>query len=499
MDTYREMRWVIAALTSAALTACMVGPNYTPPTSPHTLAYTTQPFPSKTTHSPKTKNGGQTQYFIKQQKLPAEWWELFHSHEINLLVQKGLQNSPTLASAKATLRQAEESLRATIGNNYFPAVTASFAGTRQRTNLAASGLESEPGSSNFANISGPIYFDLYNTSLNVSYPLDVFGGLRRQVEASRAQVDYNSYELAAAYITLTANIVTTAITVASLELQIRATNQLIHSEKSQLNILKKQFQYGGISYANVYSQESLLAQALATLPVLEKNLSQQRHALAVLIGELPSKAYLPTIHLEKLHLPRRLPVSLPSDLVKQRPDIQAAAALLHVASANIGVATANLFPQISLTGAIGWSTTSTTTLFAESAKVWNYGAQISQALFRGGALFAQRRGAIAQYDKALADYQQSVLQAFKNVADALRAIEADAKALKAQQQNEDAAYHSLELYRSQFKLGGLDFINVLTAEEQYHKAVLNRIQAQASRYTDTAALFQALGGGWWNE
>lgn len=495
MSPPNQTRLVIAALLSTALTACMVGPNYHTPSAPDTKRYTAKPLPHKTVNSRHTGKRDNTQYFVTKKKLPMEWWRLFHSKAINHLIQQGIANSPTLAAAKATLRQAEETLNATIGTNYYPSVSANVAGSRQRVNLASTGLNELPGA-NGKNI--PILFNLYNTSVNVSYPLDIFGGQRRQVESSSAQRDYEAYELVAAYITLTSNIATTAITVASLNMQIRATHELIKADADLLQIIKKQFELGGTSYANVFSQESALAAARASLPPLEKNLAEQRHALAVLIGKLPSEAHLPTLNLDKIVLPKHLPISVPSALVEQRPDVQAAAAQLHVASANVGVATANLFPQITLSSGYGWSANAPNGLFHAPFNIWNYGAQIAQPLFNGGALRAQRRAAIAAYEQAGEQYKQSVLQAFQNVADALRAIEADAKALKAQQQNETAAYGSLQMNRAQFRLGGANYLNVLTAEQQYQQAHINRIQAQANRYTDTVALFQALGGGWWN-
>jgi len=466
----------------------MVGPDFHSPVLPVTQTYTKTALPKKITGLSTAGNAGKTQYFIDNQDIPAEWWALYHSAALNQLITTGLANSPNFAAAKATLLQAKENLNAQTGTLLFPSINALANGQRQKFSGATIGND-VPSS----------IFNLYNVGINVSYTFDIFGGSRRQLEASLAQVDFRYYQLQAAYLTLTANIVTTAITVASLEAQIKAMHQLIQAEKNQLAINTQQFKLGGVSEANVFSQQTQLEQTIALLPPLEQNLSQAQNALAVLVGSLPSESQLPTINLDQLNLPTRLPVSLPSQLVRQRPDIQAAEALLHQANAQLGVATSNLFPQITLnTTNYGWSSSAPNTLFNPATLTWSIGGQILQPIFQGGALRAQKRAAMAAYEQVWAQYRQTVLQAFKNVADSLRALESDAKELKAQKRAETAAYATLRLTKAQYRLGGVDYLSVLTAEQQYQQSLVNRIQAQASRYADTAALFQALGGGWWH-
>jgi len=483
----QNLRLMTIAWLIFALTSCMLGPNFQSPAPPSIARYTYKPLPGHTIGTPKAGHAGKTQQFAMYEDIPSQWWALFHSKEINELVQQGLNKSPTLIAAKATLTQAEETLNAQIGSLLFPAINLGLGGNRQR----ASGLT-------FNSTSPPSLFTVYNTTANVSYPLDVFGGSRRQVESYQAQVDYERFQLIAAYLTLTSNIVTTAITIASLQEQITATIQLIQEESKTLYIIQKQFQLGSVSHANVLSQQTQLATTQALLPPLQKSLAQSRHALAVLIGDLPSESQSPILDLNRLTLPQRLPINIPSQLVRQRPDVQAAEATLHSTSALIGVATANLFPQINITGNYGWLAQSPGSLFAPINKTWAYGAGLTQPLFHGGSLLAERRAAIAAFEAAYAQYQQTVLQAFQNVADALRAIEYDAYTLKAQTNARIAARATFILTREQYQLGAADYLSLLTAEQQYQSVLINQIQAAATRYTDTVALFQALGGGWWN-
>lgn len=487
MHCLQSLRLLVSIGLILAITSCMLGPNFHSPVSPNTMHYTNRPLPSHTIGTPTAGNAGKIQQFTMYEDIPSQWWALFHSKEMNHLIQQGLNKSPTLAAAKATLTQAQETLNAEIGSLLLPAIDLGLGGNRQR----ASGLS-------FNSTAPPTLFSLYNTNAKVSYPLDVFGGSRRQVESYQAQVDYERFQLIAAYLTLTSNIATTAITIASLQEQIDATVQLIQEESKTLYIIQKQFELGGVSNANVLSQQTQLATTQALLPPLRKSLAQSRHALAVLIGDLPSENNSPILHLNRLVLPSSLPVSLPSHLVQQRPDVQAAEATLHSYSALIGVATANLFPQINITGNYGWLAQSPGSLFIPFNKTWAYGVDLTQPLFHGGALLAERRAAIAAFEAAYAQYQQTVLQAFQNVADALRAIEYDAHALKAQTDAKTAARATLILTREQYQLGATDYLSLLTAEQQYQSVLVNQIQAAAARYTDTVALFQALGGGWWN-
>jgi NodT family efflux transporter outer membrane factor (OMF) lipoprotein len=461
----------------------MMGPDFHPPAGPHTQKYTAKPLPKKTV---QTKgNAGKAQVFVLGEALQKDWWEIYHSPEINDLIAKGIRHNPNIKAAKANLRQAYENYKVQFGTLLLPNVAGQFDAQRQRF----SGQE-------FGNVTTNNLFNLYNTTVNISYTLDIWGGLRRQVEAARAQVDYERYELIAAYLTLTSNIVTTAITTAALKAQIEATHALIAAFTGQLKILKGQFELGGISKENVLTQETLVAQTIATLPPLEKSLAQNKHALAVLIGKLPSEAEIPEIDLKKLNLTETLPLSLPSMLVRQRPDVQASEALLHVASANIGVATANLFPQLTLNAFYGFESVVLSDLIKPINNIWSYEATLSQTLFKGGALVSQRKAAIAAYEVAFAQYRQTVLTAFQNVADALRAIEFDAQAYKAYVKAETSARNSFNLIKGQYHLGGADYLSLLNAQQQYQQTVINRIQAEALRFSDTAALYQALGGGW---
>ncbi len=470
------------------LTSCMVGPNFHSPRAPHVCRYTESPTPTKTVSIEGAGKAGKSQHFIAGETLPSAWWHLFHSPEINALICQGLANSPNLAAAKAALVQAEENYIAQVGTLY-PSLTANGQLERQRFSAA------EFGGSGAGAISS--IFNLINANVGVTYTLDIFGGLRRQIEATGAQVCFEKYELDAAFLTLSSNIVTTSITIASLRAQIAATEELIQAQEKTLNIVKKQFNLGGASKADVLTQETQLGQLRATLPPLQQSLVQNQHSMSILIGQFPCEDAIPKLNLDKLNLPTNLPIGVPSRLVKQRPDIQAAEALLHAASAQIGVATANLYPQITVTGAYGWINTSVGGLFEPDNKVWNIAAAIAQPIFNGGMLEAKKRAAVAAYQQAAAQYQQTVLQAFQNVADTLRALQHDAELLKAQKNAENSAHRSLILTQAQFRLGGVNYLNLLTAERSYQQARIARIQAQASRYTDTAALFQALGGGWW--
>lgn len=474
--------------SSIFLSSCIkVGPDFHEPPPPCNETYTEKPLPCKTVSTPI--KAGKAQHFAICKQIPADWWTLFHSPELNELICLGMANSPNVEAAQAALRQSQELMKAVVGISMFPSVYGQASAGKQRFSPEAIGAINQP----------PITFTLYTATLYIVYYLDVFGGARRKIESMGAQVDNKCFLVEAAYLTLTSNIVTTAITEASLREQIKATHDLVRINEKQLEIMSQQLKLGGTSLSEVLAQKTQLEQLKATLPPLEKNLSVTRHALASLVGFFPSDKILPNFYLDKMTLPEVLPVSLPSDLVRQRPDIRASEALLHKACAEVGVATSNLYPQFVLTGSYGSVANTPSDLFKNLTNVWSYAGQVIQPIFNAGALQAYRRAAVAALQEASAQYQEVVLQGFQNVADSLRAIEIDARALKIQSLAEKSARDAYEIVQKQYQLGGVNYLALLNAEAQYQKTRLSRIQAQAARFSDTAALFQALGGGWWND
>jgi NodT family efflux transporter outer membrane factor (OMF) lipoprotein len=473
-------------LVGMVLAGCTVGPDFHRPEPPKTTSYTASKLPEQTVSTPGI--GGSAQRFVSGRDIPAEWWTLFRSEDLDRLIREALADSPTLAAAKAALRRAQENLTAQTGVVYFPAVDAKGNVSREKFSGASFG---QPGN-------GAI-FTLYNASVDVTYSLDLFGGGRRELEALRSQVDYQRFQLEGAHLTLASNVVTAAVKEASLRAQIRSTEDIVKDLEKQLQVVERQFQLGGVSRSDVLAQQTQLAQTKVTLPPLQKALAQTRHLLAVLAGKMPGEAELPEFSLDKMNLPEELPVSLPSSLVRQRPDIRASEEVLHAASAQIGVATANLYPQITLTGSYGSESSSLDKLFSSGSSIWSLGAGLLQPVFHGGELLANRRAAVAAYDQAAAQYRETVLLAFQNVADALRALAEDARTLKAQAEAEAAARENRDLTEKQFELGGVSYLSLLNAQRQYWLAQFILIQAQAARFSDTAALFQALGGGWWNK
>ncbi|TKC87978.1 efflux transporter outer membrane subunit [Trinickia terrae] len=478
-------RWCAATCGCALLSGCMVGPDYRAPPAPQTDRYTAAPLPEQTASAPGA--AGAPQRFAPGEDIPAEWWTLFHCEPLDALMRQALANSPNITAAQAALREAHENYRAQFGGSLLPSVDAQLGAQREKLNGVTFG---QPGVVD--------ELTLYNTSVNVSYKLDVFGGARRQLEGLTAQIDYQRFQLQAAYLALTANLVTAAVKEASLRAQIDATKRIATDEEQQLQVLNQQFELGGVARTAVLAQQTLVAQTRATLPPLLQSLDQVRDQLAVLAGMLPSDPGLPEFRLEMFSLPQTLPVSLPSSLVKQRPDILASEALLHQASAQVGVATAAMYPQITLSASYGTEALTPAGLFQSANTVWNIGANLLQPIFRGGQLRAQKRAAVAAYEQAGAQYRETVLLAFQNVADSLRALDHDATGLKAQTDAWRAASDSLTLTRGQYRVGGVSYLALLDAQRQYQQTVVSLAQAQASRYADTAALFQALGGGWWN-
>ncbi|MHB8941884.1 MAG: efflux transporter outer membrane subunit [Desulfobacteria bacterium] len=485
LDAHRLTRFHMA-LVAAALAGCAVGPDYRRPGPPAVASYTAEAPPAETAAAPGV--GGMAQHFVAGGEIPVRWWELFHSEALDRWIREALANSPTLGSAEAALRQAQEVRRARFGD-LFPSVDGSVNASRQKPSGASFGqanLQINP-------------FTLYNASVNVSYALDLFGKTRRELEALQAKVDYQGFQVEGAYLTLTSNVVTAAFQEASLRGQLQATRDILATQEELLALVEKRFELGGVAQTDVLAQRASLAQSRAALPPLEKRLAQTRHLLAVLAGRFPGDtADLPDFDMKDFQLPEELPVSLPSSLARQRPDIRSAEELLHAASAAVGVATANLYPQVTLSGQYGTTATRIGDLFGPGSTVWGFGAGLLQPIFHGGALEASRRAEVAGFDQAAARYRETVLQAFRDVADVLRALEYDAMTLKAQSEAETAARDTLDIATKQVRLGATSYISLLDAQRQYHLARILRVQAQASRFADTAALFQALGGGWWN-
>lgn len=464
------------------LAGCAVGPNFRPPPPPFVSGYTPGPLPEQTTTAPVP--GGEAQRLVQGMNIPAQWWTLFHSSTLDAIVIAALKANPTLQAAQAALRQAKAELYAGEGA-WYPALGATAARTRERISGA------EFGQSGVSNL-----LTLKAASLTVSYVFDLWGGTRRQVESLAAQAEYQRFELEASYLTLTSNVVTTAVQEASLRGQIATTRQIIRIESQELVGLDRQFTIGAAADTAVLAQAVALAQSRAQLVPLQKQLVLTRNQLTAYLGRLPSQQLSQRFELSALHLPQILPVSLPSQLVEQRPDIRAAAAALHATSAQIGVATANMLPQISLSASLG--SESIGKLFTANTGVWSVAAGLTQPIFEGGTLYYKRQAAIAAFQVSAEQYRQTVINAFQSVADTLRALELDAQGLAAQAAAERAAAASLAASRRQYHAGAISYLALLTAEQTYQQARLALVQAQATRFSDTAALFQALGGGWWN-
>jgi NodT family efflux transporter outer membrane factor (OMF) lipoprotein len=467
------------------LAGCAVGPNFKKPAAPNVPGYT--PTPPSTTSSTANDPGGAAQQFVQGMDIPGAWWNLFHSKPLNSLIERSLKNNPDLKAAQAALLVARENVLAQRGA-YYPSVGAGFAASHSKTSGVVSPFTA----------SGALYYSLYTPEVSVSFAPDVFGLNRRTVEALAAQAQQARFALAATHITLSSNVVAAAIQEASLRAQIDATRDLIDINTNMLHVLETQFEKGYVGRLDVAAQESQLAQITASLPPLLKQLAQQRDLLAALAGGFPSEDMAEKFELSSLELPPELPVSLPSQLVEQRPDVRQAEENLHSASAQVGIARANRLPSFALTADAGSMALIFSHMFTGGTNFWDLGAGVTQPVFEGGTLVHRERAARAAYVEASEQYRSTVVTAFQNVADTLHALQQDADALKAAAAAAEAARVTLDLTTRQMKVGYVSYLALLSAEQAYQLALINLVQARTNRFADTAALFQALGGGWWN-
>jgi NodT family efflux transporter outer membrane factor (OMF) lipoprotein len=484
-----SIRWFSARATALAaamlLASCAVGPDFVHPAAPEVTGYSKEKLAPRTSSTDAPT--GQSQRFVQGRDIPQEWWALFKSPALNALIERSLDNNPTLQSAIATLRAAQQAVYAQQGK-YFPLAQANFNPTRQ--------LTAGPISPVLASSANP--YDLYTAQVLVSYTFDVWGLNRRTVESLQALADNQRFQVEAAYLTLAANVAVAAINEASLRGQIEATNELISINTKMLDILRHQLNAGYANRNDVALQEAALAQVKATLPPLRKALQVQRDALSALIGVYPSQEPRETFKLADLHLPDDLPVSLPSQLIEQRPDVRAAQEQLHSASAQIGVSTANILPSFTINANAGYMNTALAGLLAPENLFWQLAGNATQTVFDAGTLLHELQEAKDTYNAAAWSYRGTVIGAVQNVADSLRAIRNDADELKAARDFERAAKISFDLARQQMQTGYANILILLTAQQTYLQAVIQVVQARAARLSDTAALYQALGGGWWN-
>jgi NodT family efflux transporter outer membrane factor (OMF) lipoprotein len=461
------------------LCSCAVGPDFERPESPTPPSYTAEPVHTVMSHPAS----GAEQHLQLAEDLSGQWWELFHSPGLNEVVTRTIADNPSLAAARATLAEAQEAIAAAKGS-FFPQID--VGGGVQRTRIP--GLQSGASASTSS---------FYSVGPSASYLVDVFGGVRRSVEQQTALAEFQGYELAAAWLTLTGNAVTQSVAIASLRAEIEAVEEVIEDGEQNLALVQRQFEAGKVARSDVLVAKTQLASDRAQLPPLRQRLAVARHAVSALAGQVPALWSPPEFDLEHFELPGELPVSLPSELARKRPDILAAEAQLHAASAAIGVATAQLYPSLTLSGSVAQEALEIGSLFSGGGAAWALAARLTAPLFHGGTLRAQRRAAIEAYQASLATYQQVVVQAFQQVADSLRALENDAELVGAAQELLDTARESLSLQRVSYEAGKTDLLLLLVSERAYQQARSGLAQAQGQRLQDTVQLFVALGGGWW--
>ncbi|MGA7951754.1 MAG: efflux transporter outer membrane subunit [Thiobacillaceae bacterium] len=471
------------SLCGAVLAGCAaVGPDFKTPAAPSVSNYLRANSPTTTVSSPGVL--GNAQSFVIGQGMPPDWWTSFGSATLDELVSKALLGSPSLAAAEAALRQAREIHAAQAGSTLYPTVDANLGANRSVFSPASVGQSGGSGN----------VFNLYNAGIAVNYNLDLFGHNRRALEALAAQADYQAFQLAGARLTLAANVVTAAFAQAQLAAQIEATEAILRAQQAQLDIARKRLELGAAAKTDVLTLQTQAEQTAAGIPPLRNQLQQADHLLAVLIGQAPGSADIPRFKLAEFTLPDKLPVVVPSELVRQRPDIQASTALLHAATAQYDVAVSDLYPQINLSASLGTEALTTGALFGPGSMIWSLAGKLAQPLFNAG-LKAGSNAAEAAMEEAGANYKQTVLEGLRNVADALRQLDSDAQRLQAQASADASAQQSLDLVQQQYQLGAASYLQLLTAQQQVQQARIALIAAQAARLADTAALYQAMGGG----
>lgn len=469
---------VALVLWTTVLVGCAAGPDFKPPAPPIVQNYTAAELPTRTASALGALGGAQ--HFVPHAPIGSAWWQQFGSPKLNALIEEALQSNPTLEASRATLHQAEQTYAAQAGSTLYPQVYAGLGGGRERFNASGLGL---PISNTF---------DLYNASVGVSYNLDLAGGNRRLLEALAAQTDYQHFQFDGARLTVAANVATGAIAQAQLAAQIAASERILAAQTEQLGLTRQRLALGNVSDADVSLLQAQVAQTRASIVPQRNRLEQTNHLLAILVGKPPGDASMPQFTLTDFTLPTDLPLRIPSELVRQRPDIQASEALLHVANAQYGVAVSRLYPQLTLSSSLGSLTNAS--LFGPDSMVWGIAGQIAQPLFDAG-LQPGANAAEAGFNAAAANYRQTVLQALRNVADVLRALDNDAQALQAQTAVYSSVLRSLELAQQQYRLGAASYLQLLTAQQQEQQTRINLVAAQAQRLADTTALYQSMGGG----
>jgi NodT family efflux transporter outer membrane factor (OMF) lipoprotein len=484
MKTGHARAWNFSIMALAVgLAGCAAGPDFKRPADPEVADYTATPVAAQTESAPTRL--GEAQHLVPGMPIDAQWWRNLKSPGLDALIDAALTGSPTLASARATLRQAQELHSAQTGSTLYPQVDAGLGAQRQRINPSPLGQLGDARE-----------FSLYYGSVDVRYDLDLAGGNRRALEALAARADYQRYELEAARLSLAGNIATAAVARARLAAQADATAAILRAQEEQLRIARERVRLGQAAPDEVLALQTQAEQTRAELPTLRKQMQQTEHLLAVLAGRAPGAGGVPDFMLADFTLPTELPLVVPSELVRRRPDIQASEALLHAANAEYGVAVARLYPQLNLSASLGSQALTTGALFDSGSAVWSLVGQLTQPLFNPG-LPAEKRAALAAFDAAAANYQGIVLEALRNVADVLRAVENDARALAALAAADAAAQGSLRSVERQYQLGAASYVQLLIAQQQAQQTRLGFAAAQAQRLVDSAVLYQALGGGGW--
>ena len=499
-----------AAVAAVLLCGCAVGPDFKRPASPENAGYAPQPLPQTTASA--AVEGGNAQHFVSGADIPFDWWTVYRSPALNSLVERAFRANPTIEQAQAALLQAQENVYAQLGY-FYPTMAAGYQFERQKVagNLANSvapgvqgngkvilPIQNPPGSGNPGRRNSPLFFNFHTAQVTVSYSPDVFGLNRRQTESLEAQAEVQRYELEATYITLAANVVAAAVQEVEARAEIAAVKAIIDINVKLLDLLRAQQRAGYAMGIDVAAQEAALAAARQLLPPLQLQYEQTRDLIRALVGNLPNQDVDESFELASLHLPDDIPLSIPSKLVDQRPDVRAAEEQLRAANAEVGVAMANRLPLFSITGAAGGTATVFDQMFAPGGPFWSIIGSLTQPVFDGGTLLHRERAADQALLQAAAQYRITVIAAYQNVADALHAVVVDADALSAAVDAEAAAKKTLDLTEAQMSRGYVNYLTLLNAEQTYQQALLTLVEAQATRFGDTAALFEALGGGWWN-